>query len=421
MMVVIANKLNNYINESDLQVLDYKSIVGYYPLSMCLNYIKEHDVDMLLIDLTAIKDIHNDQAWKTLSRMVSPDSIFVLHDISNLDRMTTSTLITSGIYNVCNTVQDIINFMENPNTYASAMRRLKQGPVAYGIEEVESKQGDYETWSQYQQDMMKNYLIKQKNSEFEPPKQKSVVGDQLKHGLIVMPILTVICTILFYLFERIVYSSVDAETALGKALYTKLPNLDFNLLMVVGLFLAALIFTVYYSVINAKIKRKQYTRGKFMIVSMTIYCLIFILDYHFFQLTEGLFAKLPNIASGDYLYTNFFTYNYFVSVVAIFTYYFEVIIANSKTIVFDKDLNQRLNLFEDVLAIILFSVVITPFAYYVSRAIAIEHNAYKFFEELYVSSNFMIIMAIIGVVVVVIDVLGYILKLDMNSKIEGVE
>ena len=94
--------------------------------------------------------------------------------------------------------------------------------------------------------------------------------------MIILPILAFLSTVLFYFLERIVYSATPAGGSLGKALYTKFPNLDFNLLMIVGLFIAALVFTMYYSVFNYKIKRKQYTKGKFMIVPM----MVFLLDFY---------------------------------------------------------------------------------------------------------------------------------------------
>lgn len=421
MIVVIANKLNDYIASSDLQALDYKCIIGYYPISIFANYIKEHPVDMLVVDLTAIRDIHNEQSWKLLTNLVPADNIYVLHDISNLDKVTTATLVTSGIYNIGNSVQEIIGFMEKPNTYASVMRKIKQGPVSYEEDKSGNKIEEYETWTQYQQNMMKEYLRKQREGEFEEPKKISVIKEQLLAGLIILPILTVLSTVLFYFLERVIYSMTAVDSGLGKALYTKFPNLDFNLLMIIGLFIAAIVFSMYYSYLNYKIKRKQYTKGKFMIVPMMAYCLIFMADYHWFGTFEGLFNKLPEISSVGYLYTDFYTYNYLVCVVAIFTYYFELIIANSKVLVFEKDLNQRFNFFELATTIILFVVVITPFAYYISRAIAIDTNIYKFFEELYISSNFMVVMTIIGIVVIILNIIGYLLRLDLNSKVKGVE
>ena len=421
MIVVIANKLNDYIASSDLQALDYKCIVGYYPISIFANYIKEHPVDMLVIDLTAIRDIHNEQSWKLFTSLVPADNIYVLHDISNLDKVTTATLITSGIYNIGNSVQEIIGFMEKPNTYASVMRKIKQGPVSYDEDKSGNKIEEYETWTQYQQNMMKEYLRKQRDGEFEEPKKVNVIKDQLLSGFIILPILTFLSTVLFYFLERIIYSATPVGGSLGKALYTKFPNLDFNLLVIVGLFISAIVFSMYYSALNYKIKRKQYTKGKFMIVTMMIYCLIFIADYHLLGVFENWFNKLPEISSVGYLYNDFYTYNYLVCIVAVFTYYFELIVANSKVLVFEKDLNQRFNFFELASTIILFVMVLTPFAYYISRAIAIETGIYKFFEGLYISSNFMVIMTIIGIVVVVLNIIGYLLKLDLNSKVKGVE
>lgn len=421
MMVVIANKLNEYIDSSDLQALDYKTIVGYYPISIFANYIKDHPVDMLLIDLTAIRDIHNEQSWKLFTSLVPAENIYILHDISNLDRTTTATLITSGIYNIGNSIQEVIGFMEKPNTYASIMRKIKQGPVSYEGDESGNKLAPNETWSQYQQNMMKEYLRKQREGEFDEPKKNSVIKDQLLSGFIILPILTFLSTALFYLFERVVYSIVAIDSNLGKTIYTKLPNLDFNLLVLVGLFLVAMVFSVYYSILNAKIKRKQYTRGKFMIVTMAVYCLIFMADYHILELFEGLFTKIPTISTVGYLYTDFYTFNYLVCVVAIFAYYFELIIANSKVLVFEKDLNQRFNFFEKAYTINLFCTILTPFAYYITRAIAIDSNIYRFFEELYISSNFMFVMTIIGVVITVFNIIGYLLKVDLNAKVKEAE
>lgn len=421
MMLVIANKLKDYIDSSELRALNYESIVGCYPLETLIQHIKEQSFDMILIDLTAIQDIYNSRSWNLFATLVDPTNIYILHSGSQIDSVTMSTLVNNGLYNIGSNIQEIISFIKTPNTYTNIMKKMTPSRDIYNQREGKTGETEYQRWSQYQKDMMRNYIKKQRVDVYDGPKQTQVIKDQIISGFIVLPILTFLSTALFYLFERVIYSIVPTDGNLGEALYTKFSNLNFNLLVILGLLISSLIFSIYYSVINSKIKRKQYTRGKFMIVSMAVYSLIFIGDYHLFSVFDDIFVKIPIISRTDYLYADFYTYNYLVCIVAIFTYYFKLMIDNSKVFRFEKDFNQRFNLFEKAYAVILVALVLIPIIYYISRSLFINSAFYKLFEKLYVNSNLMVIMIIIGMFLTIMNALLYLLKLDKSVKVRVID
>lgn len=280
---------------------------------------------------------------------------------------------------------------------------------------------DYVSKSQFQQDMMKNYMQKYYNDELPKTARVNVLKEQLLIGIIQLPLLTFICTFVFYLLERIVYSKVSVESNLGIALYEKLPNLDFNHLTLVGLFISFIIFLIYYSILNPKITRKQWTRGKFMVIPMSLYCLIIFGDYYLFGIFESLFMKIPDISSYGYLYLDFYIFNYLVCLVAIFTYYFSLAVANSKTLKFEKDLSQRFNLFEKFYSILLIFLVGVPILYYLACSFVFDSSIYSLLKELYIDSNVMNVVMIVAIVVSIINIIKYVVNPNNGVEFKELE
>ena len=410
MTIVIANKLKEYIDSSDLKALNYKCAVGCYDIQTFINSIKKYDIDMLIIDITAIKDVNNADSWHLFTELVSPENIFVLQEAHSSNYAILSILVDSGIYNFGKSVNEILRLIETPNTYASVAKYVSKGPVKVPDKDLAKELSSYEEKVSKHQDQMKNYLKKYQDGELEESKNTNVLGDQILVGAVFLPILTFVSTALFYLLIKIVYSSVTYDTFLGKAIYGNLPTFNANLLVCIGLLISFFIFLIYYWILDQKIKRKQYTRGKFIIISFSIYCLIFAGDYYLFGILEWVFNKVPQITTNTYLYQDLLSFNYYVTLMAIITYYIKLFINKNKTYVFEKDLSQKFNWLEKIYVVVFITYMVLTVADITIGLMLPDTRIYTMISDVYDDSPIMTIISVSTIILSILIVIHRILK-----------
>lgn len=402
MIVFVVNKLKDYIESSSLKDLDYKNAVGCYEAATFVKNLKSLDIDMLLIDATAIKDANKVEAWESFKELVPAENIFVLQESNSSNYELLSILVKSGLYNFGKSTNEILNCMERPNTLADVQKYVsKSSPVTTSSSKVVKEVAGYSEKNQQQQDAMKDYLKRYNDGEIDETQNNSVLGMQLLTGLVHLPLLTLLSTGLFYFLSRIIYSKVSYDTYLGKAMYDSHINTEFNLVVLIGLFVSFIIFIFYYSVLDPKIKRKQYTRGKFMILPMGLYIIVFFGDYYLFGLFEMLFSNIPNITTAEYLFENLLVFNHLVVILAVITYYFKLAVSRSKMLIFEKDLSQRFNIAEKLYVVVLGISILVPVLYFLFNAIMPTSSLFNLFKELYVDGIFMTIITVINIVLIV--------------------
>lgn len=410
MMVFVVNKLKDYIEASNLNDIEHKSAVGCYEASTFAKNLKNLQIDNLLIDITAIKDANNKEAWDAFKELVPSENIFVLQESSSSNYELFAVLVNNGIYNFGKSTNEIIYCMERPNTFADVKKYVsRSAPITKSSLKAGKELAGYSEKNQKQQDAMKDYLQKYNDGDFDVPKSKNVLGIQLLTGLVQLPLLTLLSTGVFYLLSRILYSRISYDTFLGKAVFDGRINTNFNLVVLIGLFISLLIFLFYFSILDAKIKKNQYTRGKFMILPMGLYSLIFFGDYYLFGILEKVFGSIPNITSADYLFEEYVLFNYLVVIMVIVAYYFKVAISKSKVLVFEKDLSQKFNIVEKCYVIILGISIAIPILYYLINAVSPNASICEFVSELYIDGIFMLIITVIGIVATIFILVNRIL------------
>lgn len=416
MIVIIANKLKNAIESSPLKEQNYKCANGYFSARNCADNIKNLEIDKLIIDITAIRDVYEMSSWKNFKEIVDPTNIYVLLDnnksYSNVGFL--SMLITMGIYNFAKTTSELISILERPNEYEDVAKYQKMAMVAdERRENAEDKIEDYERKNIEHQEMMQDYMKKYQEGEFEKKKKPKVFKDQIIAGLVMLPLFTFISTLIFYILEWIIYSKVSPDTYLGNYLYTPVFNSTYTPLVAIGILISTLIFTIYYNVLDPKIKRKQMSRGKFMILPIGIFCVIIFGDYYLFEIIETLFSKIPLIANVDYLYQSFYGFNMLVATVAILLYCFKIAIANSKELKFEIDLNQKFTLVESLLIVAISLVFLIPFSYWLSNTIAANSGIYKFMNSIHEQP---FIMPFLSIVILALTAIVLITKVFYPNK-----
>lgn len=124
MMVVIANKLRDTIESSDLKDIEHKSAVGCYEIATFVKNLRNLEFDKLLIDITAIKDAEHKESWDMFTELVDQTNTLILYDASNCDSVILSNLVNRGFYNFGSTTEEILELLEHPNMLADVQKYI---------------------------------------------------------------------------------------------------------------------------------------------------------------------------------------------------------------------------------------------------------------------------------------------------------
>lgn len=399
MIVVISNKLKSVVDSSKLADADCKYAIGYYSTDDCIRTLSSYEMDYLIIDITSLKDAFEVNSWKKFSEFFNPEKTIILLDetksYSNIEFL--SMLVTMGFYNFTKTGEGLLQLMQYPNTYSNVS---KYQQMAMSIEE--KKEREEEQVSEYtknlyeKQEMMRDYLEKYQKGEVRSSKKDDTLKFQVKTGLLVLPILTFISVFLIYLLEVVVAKFVPATNDyLGEYLYGELANTGFTPLTIIGIMLIMVLFAFYYSFLNAKIKRKQKTRVKFIVIPFAIYCVIIFGDYYLLGIFEKLYEviKIFPIDDKPYLVQNLYDLSRWVATSVILLYYASTFVNNSKTLKFEKDLSQNLTVIEKFWVVDMVLLLLLPLAYQLSRALSGTNPIYQVLSTIYDQPFAMMLLA----------------------------
>lgn len=402
MIIVISNKLKSVVEQSDINELGCKYTVGCFSVDTYIKNIHSYNIDYLIVDVTAIQDYNEPEPWKKLKNFFNPDkTIILLEDgkfYSNVKFLTMLSKI--GFYNFTNTADQIIDLMDKPNTSEDIEKYFQTATLL-----EPEKDSTYQNQIEVQKAMMVEYR-ENYEEEGEVPKQKEdVLKFQLSVGLIVLPILTFICVLVIYLLQVVVSNYLPLEgNSIGEYLYGELANTGFTPLTLIGFLLCALIFAIYYTFLNAKIRRKQMSRVKFMLIPMGVYCAFIFGEYYFIGLFEKIYQWIMVFPISDkpYLYQDLHDLSRWIATLAVILYYLGVFVYNSKIVKFEKDLSQNLTIIEKLWTIDLLFILLLPISYQLSRALPQSNSIYQIFDTYYSQILMMIIVAIEWVLTIAI-------------------
>ena len=114
MNVIITNKYSNELESLDIDVI--KSLNGEYSVKEIINTFQTFVFQMMILDITAIKDYKDLKNLQNLSVTFDMSKIILFLD-SEIDRKYISKLISMGIYNFTKKKEDIKNLINHPNSY----------------------------------------------------------------------------------------------------------------------------------------------------------------------------------------------------------------------------------------------------------------------------------------------------------------
>ena len=400
MIVVITNKLKEIIDSSRLKEANCKYAVGFYTVNDCIQSLSSLDIDYLVIDITAFKDAFEISSWKRVKDFIDPSKTVILLEeaksYSNVGFL--SMLITMGFYNFTKTGEGITRLMERPNSYQEVAKYQKMAMnLEDRKEEEEERFNDYQRKLGENQDMMRDYLERYQKGEVSFKRKNDVFKYQLKVGLLALPILTIASVFFIYLFQIFISNMVPLEDSVGEYLYTELAHTGFTPLTIIGILIITVFFSIYYTFLNAKIKRMQMTRSKFIIIPFAIFCVLVFGEYYLVGVLEKFyeFIKIIPIDDKMYLCQDLYWLSRYVATAAIFLFYISTFIDNSRTLKFEKDLGQKLTWLEKLWVIDMILLLMIPLACQLSLALPESSSLSSFFSS--ISDKSLIMMVIAGI------------------------
>lgn len=362
MIVVITNKYKEKIAISEIKKLPYKCASGCYPARTFVKNLSKFEIDTLIVDITALQDIYAKDTWSVLTELVDPSKIFILLEANKSYKSASffAMLIEMGIYNFAKSPGEIADLIENPQTYEDVEDycKIAADEEAKKLEAQERFAGLEQRVIEQQEDMQQ-YVYDSQQKGFNKPKKPKYLSLQLLTGAVVLPLLTIICTCLFYLLEMFAAVYIQPGTFVAEGLYSSYFGTELTPLLLLGFVLSYFIFLFYYLILDPKVKHKQVPREKFIVLPFAIFSTLFFLDYYILGIFNSVFTLTIN-APNQNIYHDFNSYNLMVVGLAIVVYYFKILIANSKIINFEKDLTHSIKLGEWLFLIVMVAILILP-------------------------------------------------------------
>ena len=141
MNVIVANNQQAQVTALDIDVI--KSISGTYSANEIVEMFKNFFYSKMVLDVTAIKNYENIDAYKTLARGLEPDKIiFFIPEGSNLcTAFFLAKLVTLGIYNFTTNIEGVKYLIKKSNTYEDVKEIQAKGGGGI-IEEIDPENPD---------------------------------------------------------------------------------------------------------------------------------------------------------------------------------------------------------------------------------------------------------------------------------------
>lgn len=242
MMVFIANELRDKIESSGLKDIEHKSAIGCYEVATFVKNLQKLEFDRLLVDITAIRDASNIDAWDRFKELIDPNKIFVLYDKDNCDSLILSNLVNRGFYNFGGTTDEILHLLEHPNMFADVQKYIIAIPQKVDV--VKKEVVEPQTVKQPPQKLIDQNILDEFKAEYKVSYDEvNLVPSQL------------LCTLLIYAM-LVVTTFLEAKVIGSKAVASILVHLPYSILEFV--IFALLILVCYCTTIPViKLARKK--------------------------------------------------------------------------------------------------------------------------------------------------------------------
>lgn len=128
MNVIVSNKQKNILDNANIDV--YKELNGLFKVENLINYFKNYFFTKMIVDATSVVEFANPIVLKRLAEGIGSEKlILLLPKKPEAPRKFLAMLVNLGIYNFSSDINDVVNFLQNPNTYENVKMYLNNDIV----------------------------------------------------------------------------------------------------------------------------------------------------------------------------------------------------------------------------------------------------------------------------------------------------
>ncbi len=134
MNVIVANERKNELSTLNIEII--KNVEGIYSVEELVGMFTNFFFNKMILDITAIKDYTNYANLKKLFEVVDVNKVILLlkNDSTCSSREFISDLVTLGVYNFTNNIQEIMTLFTNPKTFGD-VSSLQVAKNTYDVNE----------------------------------------------------------------------------------------------------------------------------------------------------------------------------------------------------------------------------------------------------------------------------------------------
>ena len=121
MNVIVSNRQKDIIDNANIDAI--KDLNGLFNVNDLINKFKNYFFSKMILDATSVVDFATRDVLTTLANEIGAEKLIILLP-SNPEPPTEfkKLLIELKIYNFTNNIDDVVKFIENPNTYEDAIK-----------------------------------------------------------------------------------------------------------------------------------------------------------------------------------------------------------------------------------------------------------------------------------------------------------
>ena len=123
MNVIVSNRQKEIIDNANIDAI--KDLNGLFNVSDLINKFKNYFFSKMILDATSVVDFASREVLTTLAEEIGAEKLIILLPSTPEPPVEfKKLLIELKIYNFTNNIEDVIKFIENPNTYEDAMKMV---------------------------------------------------------------------------------------------------------------------------------------------------------------------------------------------------------------------------------------------------------------------------------------------------------
>ena len=183
MNVIVSNKQKDIIDNANIDAI--KDLNGLFSVDDLVNKFKNYFFSKMILDATSVVDFATREVLEKLSNEIGSDRlILLLPTTPEPPEEFKKLLIDLKIYNFSNNIDDIVKFIEKPNTYENAMntitnsyRGVNNYYVDNSIRDGEDNETEYENTNDVGSTDTNDVSNHNINDDYNKENQHSSLGD----------------------------------------------------------------------------------------------------------------------------------------------------------------------------------------------------------------------------------------------------